>query len=59
MVSRLLNNPNRFTLDFMLAKLVWSLIVNVCLGMLLTINGQCDWLSTEALSWEIKWKLIE
>ena len=34
MVSRLLNDPNRFTLDFMLAKLVRSLIVNVYLGML-------------------------
>ena len=34
MVLRLLNDPNRFTLDFMLANYVRSLIVNVYLEML-------------------------
>ena len=38
----LLNDPNRFTLDFMLANYVRSLIVNVYLEMLQIINGQCD-----------------
>ena len=34
MVLRLLNDPNRFTLDFMLTNYVRSLIVNVYLEML-------------------------
>ena len=55
MVLRLLNDLNRFTLDFMLANYVRSLIVNVYLEMLQIINGQCDWLSAVALSREIKW----
>ena len=42
MELRLLNDPNRFTLDFMLANYVRSLIVNVYLEMLQIINGQCD-----------------
>ena len=55
MVLRLLNDLNRVTLDFVLANYVRSLMVNVYLEMLYIVNGQCDWFSTIALSWEIKW----
>ena len=34
MELRFLNDPNRFTLDFMLANYVWSLIINVYLEIL-------------------------
>ena len=39
---RLLNDPKRFTLDFMLVNYVRSLIVNIYLEMLQIINVQCD-----------------
>ena len=42
MALRFLNDPNKFTLDFILVKLVRSLIVNIRLEMLYTINGQCE-----------------
>ena len=56
MLLRFLIDPSRFTLDFILAKFVQSLIVNVYLETLQTIIGQCDWLSVVVLSWDIKWK---
>ena len=54
MVLRFLNDPNKLILDFILAKFVRSLIVNVYLEMFQTITGQCDWLSAVALSWDVR-----
>ena len=58
-ILRFLDDPNRFVLGIIFNKVVRSLITNArfkCYKLLMdNVNGHCDWLLAEALSWETKW----